>query len=359
MGRSIGNFDWFVILPMVMLSGFSLALLGSMSPALFWQQSIFFLLGYGLFIFAIFIDYRILLTIWPILYVTVIVLLLLSFLGPEVRGTTRWLDFAGLRVQPSELVKPILLIAQAAYLSSQQKLRIRQIFTYLSLFVLPTFLVFKQPDLGNAIIYFGTTVGLLFVSPMPLRYFLSTSIGIGATLPFVWNILKDYQRQRVLAYLNPHLDATGAGYNAIQSIIAIGSGELFGRGLGRGPQSHLRFLPENHTDFIFASLSEELGFIGGSLVIGTYFFLLIQLFLIYRRSSSPFAHYLVLGMFLQLFFQITINIGMNVGILPITGITLPLISYGGSSIVATCFSLGLIQRISLDSNSRRRTIAIG
>ena len=161
----------------------------------------------------------------------------------------------------------------------------------------------------------------------------------------VWRFLKDYQRARVLSFLNPYSDPLGTGYNVIQAVISVGSGKFFGRGLGRGTQSHLYFLPERHSDFIFASLAEELGFLGASLLLVFYFLLLFQILKIAKNAADDFGFLIVTGVFSHLSFQILVNIGMNLGLLPITGITLPLVSTGGSSLLATMVSLGLVENV--------------
>lgn len=358
MGRRIAYINWLGFIPLLVLCAFSLTIIRSISPELFWQQFFSFVIGFILFGVMLTIDYKIFVSIWSFLYISVLVILLTSFLGPNVRGATRWLSIGGVRIQPSELVKPLLLLSQAAYLSQSHKMSIGRVITFLILFFVPALFVFKQPDLGNTIIYLGSSLGLLFVSSTPFIYICLFLLGGTGFIPLVWYFLQDFQKQRIVSFLNPQHDVMGVGYNAIQAMIAVGSGGIWGRGIGRGPQSHLRFLPENHTDFIFASLTEELGFIGGSLLIITYFVLLTQIFLTYRRSGNSFSQYIALGIFIQLFLQIVINIGMNLGVLPITGITLPLVSYGGNSILSTFISLGLLQRISMDNNQDRDTIAI-
>ena len=225
-------------------------------------------------------------------------------------------------------------------------------FTLLKLIVtfLPIFaLIFLQPDLGNAIIYISLFIGLLIIAGTNISHLLSGAATLLLFLPLIWARLLGYQRQRLISFINPQLDPLGAGYNAIQSVIAIGSGGLIGLGLGRGNQSRLLFLPEYQTDFIFASLIESLGFAGGLILLGLYFLMLFWILLVALKSSNLLGRFIAVGIFCQIFSQVIINVGMNMGLLPITGITLPLLSYGGSSIVSTYISLGLINAVSADT----------
>lgn len=359
MGRQSGDFNWLLILSVLALVSFSLAIIASTSPGLLGQQILFFIIGIIFFIVTFTIDAQLLISFWPLVYIFINIFLLMSFLGPNVRGSTRWLEIWNLRIQPSEIVKPLLIFVQAAYLSTMPKIRLFHVVIFIALFLLPAFIIFRQPDLGNSLIYSLTSLGLIFISQIPFKYVFLIVATVGLIAPNGWFMLRDYQRQRLFSFFNPHLDTAGASYNSLQAMIAIGSGGLFGRGLGQGPQSHLRFLPEHHTDFVFASLSEELGFFGASLLIATYFFFLLQIFLIYRRSETHFSQYLALGFFMKFLFQVGINIGMNLGLLPITGITLPFVSYGGSSILGNFIALGLLARTASFNSSRQRAIAIG
>lgn len=359
MWEKFTNFDGLILLPMILLAGFSLVVIGSSDASFFWSQGIFFLAGLILFFLFNSLEIGIFQSLWMPLYILVLILLSVSFLGPEVRGVTRWIEVFGFRIQFSELAKPLLILSQSAFLVRFPPQTIKRLLLFLGLFSIPILLVFKQPDLGNAIIYAFTMFGLLFIAGTPSKYIASLLAIFFVFIPVGWEVLKEYQKQRILSFLNPYVDTSGVGYNAIQSMIAVGSGQLFGRGLGRGPQSQLRFLPENHTDFIFASLSEELGFLASFLVLASYFVLLFQLFKIAYREDGAFEKLVVYGAFFQLFFHVVVNVGMNVGLLPITGITLPLISYGGSSVVATCILLGIVHSQSVSRRKVNKTIAIG
>jgi rod shape determining protein RodA len=217
-----------------------------------------------------------------------------------------------------------------------------------SIFLLffPALFVFLQPDLGSCLVIVFIWLGMVFAKGVKARWLVSGLAFLALFLPLSWHFLKDYQRQRIYNFLQPQNDPLGSGFNVIQSIITVGSGKIFGRGLGRGTQSQLRFLPERHTDFIFASLAEEIGFLGVIVLLSLFFFLLWRILIVAKNAADSFAYFICLGVFNLIFIQVFINIGMNLGILPITGITLPLISYGGSSLISTMICLGLVSSLS-------------
>ena len=213
-------------------------------------------------------------------------------------------------------------------------------------------LVFLQPDLGNALIYLMAAVSTFIVFGFPIRFFLTGLVFLGLLSPMVWKFLHDYQKQRILTFLNPS-DPLGLSYNAIQSVIAIGSGMIIGRGLGLGTQSGLRFLPERHTDFIFAALSEELGIIGSVLMVIVFAVLLYKIFAIFLHQENLFCKIFSIAAFFIIFLQFFVNVGMNIGILPIVGITLPFVSYGGSSLLSNFILLGILSAMNKEKGSLR------
>lgn len=335
-------FDPFINLSLAGLTGISLFIIGTTTPTLFPRHTGFFLVGIILCIFFASVDYRIWSHFLWFLYGGVLLFLAVSFLGPEVRGATRWFEIGGIRLQPSEIIKPFLILIFASIISENPPDTVKTLGKISLLFLPFLILVFKQPDLGNVIVYSVIFITLLYIGNISKK-FIWGGICIGVLcLPFSWFILKEYQHQRIISFLNPEIDPAGTGYNALQAIIAIGSGGLSGLGLGKGTQSRLLFLPEYQTDFVFASLGEELGFLGGGLVIFFYFLLLGRILFLAIKSENMYAKLIGIGIFMQYFIQVFINIGMNMGILPITGITLPLISYGGSSVLSTFIGLGLI-----------------
>jgi rod shape determining protein RodA len=347
MGRLFSNFDWITAFVLGIIAIFGLFVLLTISQGLFFQQLFFVIVGFGILVIFSQLDPLLIWWLAPIGYVVSLVFLIFSYLGPAIRGATRWIVIAGYQFQPSELVKPLILLAFARFISQYPPRKVRNLPLHIILFLIPFVLVFKQPDLGSSLVYAGIWLSMMLAGGLPLGIFVVSVISAVTLLPFGWRHLAPYQQTRITMFLNPAIDPKGAGYNAVQSMIAVGSGLLFGRGLGRGTQSHLRFLPEYHTDFIFATLVEELGFAGGFLLICGYGLLLWRILLpLMRRSvNQAFPYIYSVGLFGMLLAQIFINSGMNMGIIPITGITLPLVSYGGSSIIATAISFGLLWAI--------------
>lgn len=333
------DFDWVLITCVILLCGFGTAIIGSVAPSLLPAQIIFYLLGLGLMVLFSRIDYQIYAPLAKLIYLGSLFLLLLTlFVGWESRGAVRWISFLGFRLQFSEILKPFLVASLSAFLTkSWVKAGL--------LGIIPIFLIFEQPDLGSALVYFLGLGGMVFVSGINLFYILVAAAAGVVFFPVIWHFLATYQKNRLLTFLNPSLDPLGASYNAIQALIAVGSGQLWGWGLGRGTQSQLLFLPEHHTDFVFASVAEELGFLGAGVMLFVYFVLVWRLLSISARSPDLFGRILGTGLTLIILGQVGINIGMNLGIVPVTGITLPLVSYGGSSVLATFISLGIMQNI--------------
>jgi rod shape determining protein RodA len=335
----VKNFDRGIIVSMLLLSGFGSAIIGSVAPGLVTSQIVFYLLGLILFVVFSQIDYKIYASAAKLIYLVSVALLLLTLIiGFESRGSTRWISLFGFRLQFSEVLKPFILASLASFMTKSW-------FKASLLAVLPMFLIFKQPDLGSALVYVFGFASMIFVSGINVVYILLAIGGGVVLLPLGWHFLAEYQRARIVTFLNPSSDPLGASYNAIQALIAVGSGQLFGWGLGRGTQSQLLFLPEQHTDFVFASLSEELGFFGAGTILIIYFVLIWRMLDISAKSPDFFGRVLGVGLSYMFLAQVFINIGMNLGIVPVTGITLPLVSYGGSSVLATFISLGIVQNI--------------
>lgn len=286
-----------------------------------------------------------------LLYWAGISLIVLTYIiGFEARGSRRWIDLHFFSLQTSELFKPFFAIFIAQYFVSNKNwlYKYRTILTSIAYFLLPTVLILKQPDLGTALVYVSMFLPVLIYSGVPRKILGQLGIGAMIIAPMYWMILKEYQRVRLLSFLNPQADLHGSGYNLVQSIIAIGSGKIFGRGLGYGTQAKLNFLPEFHTDFAFASLVEQFGFFGGLLVL-TLFILLARACIGELRKKynqkdddGKFRFLFQLSIFSSIVFQAGINMGMNMGLFPITGITLPFISYGGSSLIALFASLAFL-----------------
>ncbi len=337
-----------LVLPVLLLLSLSLTILHSIAPVTVLSQLTFGLIAISVFLLVSRTDYRLFPNLSWFLYALSILLLLLTLLiGNQSRGVSRWLPLGPVQFQPSEIFKPILVITLASLLSKPKINWSKLFFLLLPLVLIPSILIFLQPDLGSSLILLLTTAGLIFTAGLPLIIVFIASLVIGLSTPLIWHLLRPYQQQRLITFLNPLSDPLKTGYNAIQSMITIGSGQLLGRGLGHGTQSRLSFLPEQHTDFIFASLVEELGFLGGALVICLFALLLWKILQIGHQAADKLGQLICLGVFYLIFFQVFINIGMNLGLLPITGIPLPLLSSGGSSLVATAISLGLVKSVSM------------
>lgn len=345
MGRYIDHFDWLTALLLLGLGAFGLFLLLTIDRSLFFQQLLY--LGIAGVVLVLFsrIDRTILWWLAPAGYVVALLLLVIPFFGPSIRGSYRWIFIGSLQLlQPSEVIKPLLLLAFARAMAAYSPRNFRFLPIHVILLFIPFALVFRQPDLGTSLVYAGMWLTMLVASGVSVGMLAGATAAIILLLPVVWRMLAVYQKARIFTFLNPALDPKGAGYNALQAVIAVGSGQLFGRGLGMGTQSHLRFLPEFHTDFIFATLVEELGFIGGLVLLLGYAFLLWRIIapLVRGRVQDVFHFSYAVGLFAMLLSQIFINAGMNMGIIPVTGITLPLVSYGGSSLLSIAMSFGIL-----------------
>lgn len=337
--------DWLLLLPVFFLFTLGALTLFSIHPDFLKSQLFALVISLAAFFFFSQLQYKSLSSFaMPIYCVSMVSFLLVLFFGIESRGSVRWLDFFGIRIQFSEIAKPFLLLSLATILSSGRQ-TFRKFFTILVLLVPLAFAIFKQPDLGNALIYSFVTVATLLVTGFPLLWFFLCFVGLASVSPIIWEFLHDYQRQRVLTFINPANDPLGTSYNSIQAIIAVGSGKLFGKGIGEGTQSVLRFLPERQTDFIFATLSEQFGFIAACIVLTSFGFLLYRMYTISTSSEDTFSRIFAIGAFSLIFVQFFFNIGMNIGILPVVGITLPFVSFGGSSLLSNFILLGILSSI--------------
>lgn len=352
---SFQRIDFFLLLPAIFLVLISLATFYSIDIALFKQQSLFFLISILFYFFFINVDYRIFGVYSKAIYaIALLLLIILFFIGVEAKGAIRWIDFFGVRLQFSELIKPFFIIFLSHFLGSNSS---RSFLKYLGslLVIVPIFaLTLRQPDLGNASIYLITSSLMIVMYGFPFIYYVVSVILSLIPLPLFYSFLYDYQKQRITSFLNFSFDPFGSSYNKIQSLISIGSGEFTGKGFGQATQSILKFLPERHTDFIFATISESLGFVGGGLVLMLFIFLLYRIIKIIINVDDKFSYYISLGFFFLLLTHVFLNIGMNLGILPVVGITLPFVSYGGSSLVTSFMMLGIISSISFETMDRKK-----
>lgn len=320
------------------------------------RQLLWVALGVAFFFLLSGINYR---RIWDatyLLYAAAALLLLLVFILGVVRlGAQRWLRLAWFTFQPSEITKLIIVIFISRYFSAKSvddvSLKVgkmgplRGLVLPLVFVAVPIVLIMEQPDLGSAMMILFVFVVMLFVSGVRMRYLVIFIILGLLSLPLFWHMLRDYQRDRLMVFLNPNIDPLGAGYTVIQSKIAIGSGGIFGKGWLSGTQSQLHFLPESHTDFIFATFAEEWGFMGSCLLLFLYYLIIREGIRIARRTADNFGKLLAMGISLMLGLQVIINIAMNLGMAPVVGLPLPLMSYGGSSIIVTFIALGILANI--------------
>lgn len=347
-----------LLVPALVLVVISLLTLLSINPVFFRQQGIALIIAMvGFFIFSK-VDLEILSFSSKFIYVLIIILLILILIfGIEVNNARSWFDIFGVRIQISEIVKPFFLVVLATFLAQNIK---KNIFRFLGLLglVFPVFyLIAKQPDLGTGIVFVATSILLFILAGFPKRYLLFATIFTIIVLPILFFLLRDYQKQRILTLFDITSDPTGASYNAIQSLISIGSGGLFGKGFGQGTQSLLRFLPEQHNDFIFATISEDLGFVGSFIVLCLFSFLLYRIYNVAVFSKNRFEYFLCMGIFGIFFFQILFNVGMNLGLMPIIGVTLPFVSHGGSSLLSSFIALSMVSNISY-ANKKRQSMEI-
>lgn len=342
----IKKFDFYLLIPIAILLSFSVGMIASVSPSSLLTHVVYVVIAIIAFFIFSFIDIEILLSLSPAIYISSIIFLILPFiLGTVTRGSVRWIPIGSYTVQPSEIVKPFLALF-SAWFWSKNSFNFKSLRNFILFFVPVLGLIFFQPDLGSTLVVLSILAGSILISGIKIKQILLLFLAALFIIPITWFSLKGYQRTRLIHFFDPSLDPLGEGYNQIQAKIAVGSGQLFGWGLGKGPQSHLSFLPERHTDFIFASFAEEFGFAGSALLIFVYLFMFMKILKIAQATRDRTFFTLSMALFFWISFQTVVNIGMNIGLLPITGITLPLFSYGGSSLLSTMISLGILESIS-------------
>ena len=329
--RSVFDIDWGLLIPVIFLVILSLITLFSVDFPLFKSQLVFFIVGIFAFLFFSQTNYKaIKFYALPIYLISIVILIVVLFIGVEARGSVRWLDIFGFRIQFSEFLKPFLAISLSSYLASRNNYSLKTFFLATCFLIPIILLVFLQPDLGNAIIYFLAAIIAFAVYGFPFRFFF-LELGVFLVFsPIFWKFLHDYQKQRIMTFLSPNDPL-----------------------LGLGTQSGLRFLPERQTDFIFATLSEELGIIGSLLVIVAFIYLLYRIFVIFREQEDLSAKIFAAVAFAIIFIQFFVNVSMNMGMLPIVGITLPFVSYGGSSLLSNFILLGILCSMSRDGSSHK------
>ncbi len=361
--KSWRKFDLWLVLLALALVVFGLLVLrsatllsGSVVSRQLLIQGVYAAAGVGLMLAVAFVDYRVIGAFAPLIYVGMLALLALVLVaGTSIYGAQRWIGVGPVSFQPSELAKLATVICLARYWASRGAgaRGLRTLLGSLAIVALPVILVYRQPDLGTSLVLLAIWLGIAFAAGAPLKW-----LGLILAVPFigfpvVWGMLHDYMRRRLTTFLAPEKDPLGEGYNLIQAKISVGSGGWWGRGLGNGTQTQLNFLRVQHSDFIFAVLGEELGFMGATALLVLYGLLFTRCLRVAARSRDSFGQLLAVGVTSMLLFQAFVNVGMNVGLLPVTGIPLPFISAGGSSLVSIFVSLGLLQSVLIHSQTRR------
>ncbi len=347
---NLQHIDWWIVTPVMMLLFFSTITMGSFGTGhgYLLRQTVWSLIALGIMFSVARTDVSFLKKPWTLFSLFMVsngLLLLVMLIGKTANGAKSWFDFGGISFQPSDLVKLVLILMLAKYLSRRhvEIANIKHLLITGLYCIIPFGLVFLQPDFGSAIIFGMIWFGMMMVSGLSKKHLvILTIVGLVAG-GILWGfVFKPYQKDRILNFLNPLADIRGSGYNAYQSMIAVGSGQIIGKGVGFGTQSRLNFLPEYQTDFIFAAFAEEWGFIGALIVLSCFTIILWRVLRLARGGTTNFETLYAVGVCVYFMSHVIINIGMNIGVLPVTGITLPFMSYGGSHLIAECLALGIL-----------------
>ncbi len=353
------SFDWTLLIVSLAIcaigvlniysTGFSLT---STKIPLYLKQIQWIVIGLFFLLVIVSVDYRLLNRYAYVLHgFSILLLVFVSLYGYTTHGSQRWIALGGFTFQPSELVKFTLILALARYFSTHGVRGTRygfgDLLVPLALVLLPFILILRQPDLGTALLLLIIFLSVIIFVGVRIRDLLIGGISGLLMIPLAWHFLKDYQRERILTFLDPERDPLGAGYHIIQSMIAVGSGGLLGKGFLKGTQTQLKFLPEQQTDFVFSVFAEEWGFAGGVSLVILFLFLVLWGFKIANNSRDLPGTIMAYGITIMIFWGVFINIGMVIGILPVVGVPLPFLSYGGSSIVVLMMSIGLLINISM------------
>jgi rod shape determining protein RodA len=353
--RSLRDFDWtmfalaFTICGMGVLQIYSATHDTSWRDA-WWKQIVWIIAATILMWVVTLIDYHTLLSHVPALYIASVVTLIATFaVGQKVFGSRRWIGRGSIHLQVSEFVKLVLVLLVARYLTElkSEQLEVRDLLRLGGLIGLPMVLVMKQPDLGTALTYLPILAVGIFLAGLRWQHAVAILLILATIVPVGYYFLQDYQKARLVSFIDPSQDPKGTGYQVIQSKIAVGSGALWGQGVTKGSQTQLRFLPVPHTDFIFAAFAEEHGFVEVVAVLGLYFLLIMQIVQNAHTATDRAGTYICMGIATVLLFHILVNVGMVVGRMPVTGIPLPLMSSGGSNILSTFLMLGLVNNVRL------------
>jgi rod shape determining protein RodA len=358
--QRLEQLNWLLISLIIVLAFVGFLMLysaggGSFRPWLI-KQLIFFCLFFPLMIFIAVTDIKVWFKMAYILYAIALgLILIVDIMGHSAMGATRWFRIGSFTIQPSEIMKVCTVFAMARYfynIEAENIGKLKFLIIPVLLIAAPAFFIFLQPDLGTATILIMVGVSVLFLAGVKMWKFASVGVAVLVAIPFAWNfLLYDYQRQRVLTFLNPNNDPLGSGYNIIQSKIAIGSGGLLGKGYLHGTQGQLNFLPEKQTDFIFTMLSEELGFLGSFFTIGIYSAIIAIGISIAVKTKHQYGRLLTMGVINIFFIHMFINMGMGMGLIPVVGAPLPFISYGGTIMATMMIGFGLVLNVDLYKNT--------
>ena len=328
---------------------------GSMTIA--WEKQIMWVLaGFAVWLILSYTNYNILAVVAPVFYIiTIVLLVMIFFMGVKIYGARRWLDFGGFRMQPSEFAKVSCLLL-ISYIASRKEFRINRIFHLLGLFVLvviPFVLVLKEPDLGSSIVFIVIFATVVFCAKISWKWILVVIAACAIVAPSIYPFLHDYQKERILVFFNPERDPLNQGWTSRQTLLSVGSGGFYGKGLLQGTQNTLGFLPQSvsNSDLIFSVIAEESGFVGSLAMISVYVLLIFSMMRTAFLAKDQFGYFFASGAAMLFFEHLYINIGMNIRLMPITGIPLPLISYGGSFMLSSMICLGILQSIYMRRNN--------
>ncbi|OQX66281.1 MAG: rod shape-determining protein RodA [Desulfococcus sp. 4484_242] len=357
--RLIQNFDWVLLLLLLMEAGISILNLYSATypirdmggSEIFLKQIYWFLIGFTVFLLATTFNYYILERLaYPIYFFSISLLVLVLCVGKVMSGSQRWLGLGPVSFQPSELAKIGLVLVLAKFFNERgdyKEYRLRDLWQPFLVTAIPFFLILREPDLGTSLFLALIAVSMILIARVNWKSLLILVGTSALAAPIIWFGLKEYQQKRILSFLRPDMDPLGAGYHINQSKIAIGSGQIWGKGFLKGTQTRLHFLPEQHTDFAFSVLAEEWGLIGSVALLLIYLFMILWGLNIAKDSKDRFGAMIAVGICAIIFWQVAINVGMVTGLLPVVGIPLILFSYGGSSLITSMAAMGLLMNISM------------
>ncbi|HXE14048.1 MAG TPA: rod shape-determining protein RodA [Bryobacteraceae bacterium] len=356
MARVFRGLDWYLLVLTLLLCAFGVlqiysATHGTKWQDAWWKQIVFVVFGLGLMWVMSQIDYHSLVSrVFPLYGVTIALLIVTMTVGSRVFGSTRWIRVAGFTFQVSEFAKIVIILLVARYLSDMrhgQRIVWQDLIKLGGLVGVPMLLVMKQPDLGTSLTYIPILVCGILMAGMRIKYLLIIALAILLVLPIGYHFLKPYQKDRLASFIDPERDPKGAGFQVIQSRIAVGNGGMWGRGVTQGSQTHLGFLPVPHTDFIFSSFAEEHGFVGVVVALVLYFLFIMQIVQNAQIASDREGVYICMGIGALMLFHVLVNVGMVVGRMPVAGIPLPLMSSGGSNVLSVFLMLGLVNSVRL------------